>query len=134
MTRTLLATICLGVALGTLGCVDRRFRRDYDRDARYERHDHDGRYGRYDRENRVDINRASERQLERLPGLSEDDVDRIIANRPYQNAEALVRRGVLGPRKYQQIEDYVYAGGGRRGGDDDRRRNDDYEHRRYYDR
>src|SRR5262249_44898947 len=36
---------------------------------------------RHDR--RVDLNTASHRELARLPGLTDDDADRIIANRPY---------------------------------------------------
>ena len=142
MTRTLATSICFACALGALGCVDRHVRHDYDygQDARYERHgyyDHHDRhssYDRWDREDRVDINRASQRQLERLPGLSQNDAERIIANRPYRDADALLQRGVIAPRKYQRIEGYVYASNGRRWRhDDDRRRDGDYEHRRYYD-
>jgi hypothetical protein len=111
-------SMLLGLALVTAGCERRHGW------ARYDRPDGD----------RVDINSASQRQLSRLPGISDEDAGRIIANRPYPNTEALVRRGVIGPRKYDEIENYVYAGGGRRewrNDDSDRYRwNDDrYDHR-----
>jgi len=118
----------MGLALVSTGCVERRPYRDYDRTAGRDRYD------------RLDLNRASQRQLERLPGISSADADRIVANRPYRDAEALVRRGIIGPRKFDNIEAYVYAGGGRRGGQwsdnrrwDDRRYNDDRRHQDWYD-
>jgi predicted DNA-binding helix-hairpin-helix protein len=114
-TRTLAASVLLGLALASFGCAERRYRRGYDSTARGDRYD------------RVDINSASHRDLQRLPGLSDEDADRIVANRPYPDKESLVRRGVIGPRKYEQIEDYVYAGGRRRSRAD---RDDD--HRRHY--
>jgi DNA uptake protein ComE-like DNA-binding protein len=64
-----------------------------------------------DRQAAVDLNSASRRELERLPGITDDDADRIVANRPYPTKEALVNRGILGPRKYDKIEDYVYVSG-----------------------
>jgi hypothetical protein len=124
MTRTLVASLCLGLALVSVGCVERRqYRREYSRTA-----------GR-DRDDRLDLNRASQRQLERLPGISAADADRIVANRPYQDAEQLVRRGIIGPRKFDAIEDYVYTSAARRGGqwDDDRRYNDDRRHQHWDD-
>ena len=125
MTRTLLASLCVGLALVSVGCVEPRHYRDYDHGARR------------DRDYRVDLNHASQHQLERLPGISEADADRIIANRPYRDAEALVRRGILGPRKFEGIEDYVYAGGDRsdrRWTEDDRRYRDDRRYDDHYDR
>ena len=125
MARTLMLAMLCGLTLMSTGCVERRH------------------HWRGDRDERVDINSASQRQLSRLPGISDADADRIIANRPYPNTEALVRRGVIGPRKYDEIERYVYAGGVRREWreddrdryrDDDRYRNDDRDRYRYDDR
>ena len=122
-TRTLATSVLLGLALTSFGCAERRHHRAYDRgyDHGYDR------AGRGDRYDRVDINRASHRDLQRLPGLTDDDADRIVANRPYPDKESLVRRGVIGPQKYEQIEDYVYAGGRRRS-----RADHDDDHRRFY--
>ncbi len=119
MAGRLMASVLLGLALVSVGCSERRMRRDYERVT-----GHDERRG-----DRLDINAASARQLSRLPGLTDDDADRIVANRPYPDKEALVRRGVIGPRKFESIEDYVYAGGGRR----ERRDEDRYRDDRYYD-
>ncbi len=80
----------------------------------------------YAHENRVDINSATTRELSRLPGISDDDARRIVANRPYPDTDALVRRGVLGAHKYDAIESYVYASGGRRYRQDDRSSDGDY--------
>jgi predicted DNA-binding helix-hairpin-helix protein len=123
MARTFMVSLLFGVALISAGCVE----------PRSHRH---ARWNDADREDRVDINSASHRQLSRLPGISDEDASRIIANRPYPTPEALVRRGVIGPRKFDEIEVYVYAGGGRREWRDDERDNrrwDDRDHERYYD-
>jgi len=58
---------------------------------------------------RVDLNTATQHQIARLPGLSDDDAARIIANRPYTNKRAVVDRGVIGAQKFEKIEDYVYV-------------------------
>jgi hypothetical protein len=123
MARKLVVSMLLGLTLVSVGCSERRFNRTWDRVTGDDR----------DRD-RVDINSASERQLARLPGITDEDANRIIANRPYPDKEALVRRGVIGPRKYDAIENYVYASGRRRYRDgdryDDRYRDDDrYDHR-----
>ena len=61
----------------------------------------------------VELNSASRSQLASLPGLSDTDADRIIANRPYGAKEGLLRKKVLGQQKYDQIQDYVYVASGR---------------------
>jgi len=60
----------------------------------------------------VELNTASRSQLASLPGLSDADADRIIANRPYGAKEGLLRKKVLGQQKYEQIQDYVYVAQG----------------------
>lgn len=117
MIRQLTFAILVGAALVSAGCEHRH-------------------RTTYAQENRVDINSATTRELSRLPGLTDDDAHRIVANRPYADTDALVRRGVIGPQKYDEIESYVYASGGRRWrdegvrGDDSYRYDDDrYDHR-----
>ena len=58
---------------------------------------------------RVNINTASKADLAALPGLSDDDADSIIKNRPYGNVKGLVRKSALSKSKFERIEDYVYA-------------------------
>jgi hypothetical protein len=118
MARKLMVSMLLGLTLVSVGCVERRH------------------YGRGDRQGRLDINNASQRELSSLPGITDDDAHRIVANRPYPNPEALVRRGVIGPRKFDGIESYVYAGDAGRERRDDRDRWDDrdrYDDRHHYD-
>jgi DNA uptake protein ComE-like DNA-binding protein len=61
------------------------------------------------RDSRADLNSASQATLARLPGLSDADATRIVANRPYGNVSGLRRKNVLGERKYEGIQDYVYV-------------------------
>ena len=132
MHRTLLAALAVGLALSAIACAPRRHYY-YDDDGRYgDRWDRDDRYEDRDWRGRVDLNRASARELDQLPGVSEKDARRIIGNRPYDSKEDLVDRRILGPRQYERIEDYVYAGRMRGRNDDDRRdRRDDDHHRPY---
>jgi DNA uptake protein ComE-like DNA-binding protein len=61
------------------------------------------------RNDRVDLNAASWRALSELPGISASDADRIIANRPYRNRRALVRKTVLSEQKFDAIRNLVYV-------------------------
>lgn len=149
MKPTFAATLLMtGLALTTLGCQRRRpghyddrrvaERRGYDYDHDRDR-DRDGAGGR------VDVNRASIRELDRLPGLDAEDARRIAENRPYDRASDLVDRRVIGERKYDRIEEFVYAGRTRTERRDDPRtdprrddrpydRNQDrYQDRRFFD-
>ena len=63
------------------------------------------------RDNRVvDINKASRDELLSLPGMTEREADRIIAERPYDNADDLLRRRVVPESEYDKIRDRVIAG------------------------
>ena len=64
---------------------------------------------------RLELNTATKEQLAKLPGLTDDDADRIIANRPYQDKRGLVRKSILSRSKYDKIEDHVYIYDGRKG-------------------
>jgi DNA uptake protein ComE-like DNA-binding protein len=58
----------------------------------------------------VNINRASREDLLTLPGITEHEADRIIAERPYDNTDDLVRRHVLPRAEYEKISDRIIAG------------------------
>jgi DNA uptake protein ComE-like DNA-binding protein len=58
---------------------------------------------------KVDINTATRGQLAKLPGLTDADADRIIANRPYGDKKGLLRKSVLSEKQYDKVQDYVYA-------------------------
>jgi hypothetical protein len=56
---------------------------------------------------RLDLNRASVRALERLPGVTPSMAARIVAGRPYDDPHALVERGILTGRELDRIADLV---------------------------
>lgn len=58
----------------------------------------------------VNINKASREDLLTLPGLTEHEADRIIAERPYNDAHDLVRRHILPEAEYDKISDRIIAG------------------------
>ncbi|MGO8794636.1 MAG: ComEA family DNA-binding protein [Candidatus Sulfotelmatobacter sp.] len=58
----------------------------------------------------IDINRASRQDLLSLPGITERDADRIVAERPFTNADDLVKRRVISQGEYDRIRDRVIAG------------------------
>jgi Helix-hairpin-helix motif len=55
----------------------------------------------------VDLNKASKADLSALPGVTEKQSDRIIAERPYANTHQLVSRHVVSEDEYAQIQDRV---------------------------
>jgi len=58
----------------------------------------------------VNINKASREDLLTLPGLTEHEADRIIAERPYNDAHDLVRRHILPDSEFDKISDRIIAG------------------------
>jgi competence protein ComEA len=58
----------------------------------------------------VNINKASREDLMILPGMTEHEADRIIAERPYDNAHDLVTRHVIPESEYDKIRDRIIAG------------------------
>jgi len=58
----------------------------------------------------ININRASREDLLTLPGVTEREADRIIADRPFQNAHDLVTRHAVSEEEYEKIRDRVIAG------------------------
>ena len=58
-------------------------------------------------DNRININSASQGELEALPGIGPVTAGKIIAGRPYQNVSELVEKKVVGEKLYDQIKDMV---------------------------
>src|SRR6201997_4291546 len=55
----------------------------------------------------VDLNKASKDDLASLPGVTAQQADRIIAERPYANTHQLVTRRILSEDEYSKIQDRV---------------------------
>jgi DNA uptake protein ComE-like DNA-binding protein len=62
------------------------------------------------RDKTVNINKASREDLLSLPGVTEPEADRIIADRPFADAHDLVTRHVLPESEYARISDRIIAG------------------------
>ena len=58
----------------------------------------------------INVNKASREDLLTLPGITEHEADRIIAGRPYDNTDDLVKRHVLPREEYDKISDRIIAG------------------------
>ena len=62
------------------------------------------------RDKPIDINKASREDLLSLPGLTEREADRIIAQRPYDDAHDLVSRHVVPDAEFDKIRDRIMVG------------------------
>jgi len=51
----------------------------------------------------VDLNTGSESELRSLPGLSKEDVQKIIGGRPYKSPHELVARGIVSEDRFREI-------------------------------
>lgn len=60
----------------------------------------------------VDLNSASEKELDSLPGVGVPTAKKIIANRPYSSVDDLAKAGIA-KKTIDQIRPMVMAGGGR---------------------
>lgn len=58
---------------------------------------------------RVELNSAGRKRLRALPGISDDEADRIVANRPYDNRRDLVRKRIISEDEFERVKDYVYV-------------------------
>jgi len=109
MQRTLIASLMLGLALTSLGCANLR----YEDQARTDYKDYFSRHLRdhnmHGTGGRLNLNSASTRELNNLPGLSCDDAEKILEGRPYGSTHELVDRRIIEPRQYDIIEHWVYA-------------------------
>jgi DNA uptake protein ComE-like DNA-binding protein len=57
----------------------------------------------------LNVNSASEADLESLPGISRADARRIIENRPYSSTHELVTKNAISSSDYEKIRDRVTA-------------------------
>jgi competence protein ComEA len=58
----------------------------------------------------ININKASREELLTLPGITDREADRIIADRPFNDAHDIVTRRIVTQSEYDQIRDRVIAG------------------------
>ena len=58
-------------------------------------------------DNRININSATQGELEGLPGIGPVTAGKIIAGRLYQNISELVERKIVGSKVFDQIKDLV---------------------------
>ena len=61
----------------------------------------------------IDLNTASLRAIERLPGVTPSMARRIVDGRPYDDPRDLVDRGILTERELGRIADVVVTRGAR---------------------
>jgi DNA uptake protein ComE-like DNA-binding protein len=58
----------------------------------------------------VDVNTANKTALKKLPGITDADADKIIANRPYGSKSWLVTRNVIPEKTYHGLSALIQAG------------------------
>jgi len=61
-------------------------------------------------EHRIDINTASVRALDKLPGIGPELVERIMRHRPYKKLDELITKKVLGRKQFARIKDRIRVG------------------------
>ena len=63
----------------------------------------------WSRDKPLDLNLATKEQLLSLPGMTEAEADRVIAGRPYNDPNDLVKRHIMPKAEYDKIADQVTA-------------------------
>src|SRR5258708_14204898 len=63
----------------------------------------------WSRDRPLDLNTATKEQLLSLPGMTSAQADRVIAGRPYDDPNDLVKRHILAKAEYDKIADQVTA-------------------------
>src|SRR6202030_710210 len=63
----------------------------------------------WSRDKPLDLNIATKEQLLSLPGMTEAEADRVIAGRPYNDPNDLVKRHIMPKAEYDKIADQVTA-------------------------
>ena len=58
---------------------------------------------------RLDLNSATKDELAALPGMTADDAQKVIDNRPYKMKSDLVKKNVVSADEYAKIKDSVVA-------------------------
>jgi len=57
----------------------------------------------------LNLNSAPESELSHLPGLTQDDAQRIVSHRPYRSSNDLVTGHILTEQQYRGLKDLVVA-------------------------
>ena len=57
----------------------------------------------------VDINSATQKQLEAIPGIGKEHCHHIIMGRPYETTEELVTREILPKETYEKVKGRLVA-------------------------
>jgi competence protein ComEA len=57
----------------------------------------------------VDINSASKAELTKLPGISDEQADKIVAGRPYNTKARLVTSKIISTEAYANIKQLIIA-------------------------
>ncbi|MBM3796825.1 MAG: hypothetical protein FJW31_22870 [Acidobacteria bacterium] len=57
----------------------------------------------------LDLNSATEKELEGLPGIGDAYAARIVAGRPYAAKNELVQKGIIPEGTYEKIKNRVVA-------------------------
>lgn len=52
----------------------------------------------------INLNSASEEDLQRLPGISQEDAEKIIRGRPYTNENELLNKKIISKAEFQRVE------------------------------
>ena len=60
-------------------------------------------------EQSVDLNSATKQQLLKLPGVTPEEADRVIAGRPYSEPDELVTKHILPKTEYEKIKSRITA-------------------------
>jgi competence protein ComEA len=63
----------------------------------------------WNRNKPLDLNTATKDQLLSLPDMTDSQADRVVAGRPYDDPNDLVRRHILPKAEYDKIADQVTA-------------------------
>ena len=64
---------------------------------------------------KVDLNTATLRQLERLPGIGPELAKRVVQHRPYHKLDELITRKVLGRKQFARIKERIRVDSVRQG-------------------
>lgn len=55
----------------------------------------------------VNVNSASQEELQSLPGISQEDAQKIIQGRPYTGTNDLLRKGIISKDEFQAIQSQI---------------------------
>jgi len=120
MKATYLRSLCLAtLALSVSGCTNNRDNPDEIRERTAQatqtvRRDAkamaEGLKEGMSSDKAININNASREDLLNLPGLTDHEADRFIAERPFKDAHELVGRHIIPEAEYDKISDRIIAG------------------------